>query len=56
MSRSYFVAALHSWWWHLTYGMWRGYCEMRTYEMGLLLKLASVDSANNEVKVFWSTP
>lgn len=46
--------AMHSWLWHLFYGMWRGYCEARWYEMGALQCRVSVDGDWNVKKVFWN--
>ena len=58
----YLLALVHSWWWHLTYGMWKGYRETRTYApkveygwkvRGPLVALTSTDGDYRIVKVFW---
>lgn len=52
----YALALVSSWWWHLTYGMWRGYRETRTYMKGTLVTLTSTDAEHRVVKVFWGMP
>lgn len=53
---SYLLACVHSWLWHLTYGMWKGYCETRTYgNNNALVALTSTDSEYRIRKVFWTT-
>lgn len=61
----YLLACVHSWWWHLTYGMWKGYRETRTYVhrddatgwkcLGRdLVGLTSTDDEYRIVKVFYT--
>ena len=61
---NYAWALVRSWWWHLTYGMWKGYRETRTYSPWYskdgsagqgkeLVALTSTDGEFRIVKVFW---
>lgn len=52
----YLLACVHSWWWHLTYGMWKGCCETRLSLRGQVCALYSSDRDRQHVKVFWQRP
>lgn len=61
----YIFACVYSWAWHLFYGMWKGYCEMRYFATvkeygwdvrGPVVVLCSVAGDYRIVKVFWKAP
>lgn len=57
LNRAYFIACVRSWWWHLTYGMWKGYRETRSYSyddnLQRPVRLSSTDRDWRIVKIFW---
>lgn len=50
----YALALLHSWFWHLTYGMWMGYRETK-FQDGEMIYLTSTDRDWNVVKTFYES-